>query len=69
MRQIIAAPKWRIAEDTANITVLCVQQFHVEYTIVCFMMLCKIHSLILGNWGIDSYATSGLVGFKIGFGR
>ena len=43
---------------------MCVQQFHVEYTIVCFMMLCKIHSLILGNWGIDSYATSGLVGFK-----
>ena len=64
MRLVIAALKLRVVKALLLLLYVCVEQFHVKYTIVCFMMLYKIHSLILGNWGIDSYATSGLVGFK-----
>lgn len=45
----------------------CVQQFRVKYRLVCFTMLCKIQRFILGNWGIGSYATSGLARFKMGW--
>lgn len=47
----------------------CVQQFHVKYRLVCFTMLCKIQVFYSGKQGIDSYSTSRLARFEIGFGK